>query len=707
MGIQSPRAHFVEHRTYLRPRVDGGDILETPSEALDRQIGHQRYLWENAKRARYEHLLTDIDESSPLEHVEIKANFEALAKLSAFEEEELDKLHALLASHKASLSGRVRWMAGTDVIKERPSAAFNCSFSEIKLPADLVDAFWLLLQGCGVGFRPVTGMLTGFAEEIPEVVFVGSTRDGRGGQENTVESYDPDTRTWTIVVGDSAKAWAKLIGKLTAGKYRARKIVLDFSNLRPAGQRLRGYGWISSGWEPLRDGMKIVIDVLNAKAGKVLNAVDILDIVNALGTVLSSRRSAQIALLDADHPDADIFVKAKDGYWPDRKWRAQSNNSLTYMRDPTRQELEVIFKSIWASGDPGFYNMEHAKRRAPWAEGTNPCGEIILPSKGFCNLVNILPHRFETEEELREAVYLMARANFRQTCVSMRDGVLQIPWDDNNKLLRLCGVSLTGYVQWEHADDEVWLEKLRGWARDAADSMADDLSVSRSALVTQVQPSGTGSKALGHVGDEVKEGAHNALSQFIFNWIGISKFDPLVEKARRANYKVIPHPSDQSSVLIAWPVEYSKDGMTPTLRKRTKVEFDFATETEKTVEFEETIYGNLEPAVLQLERYKTLMKHYVDHNCSITVFFDEEEIPTIIDWLLVNWSEFVGVSFLQRTDPTKTAADFGQPYLPQEPVFESDYRSYVEKLLPIDWSDDNNFDGVDDPDCATGVCPVR
>ena len=705
MGIQSPRAQFVEHRTYLRPAIDGGSVLETPEQALERQIGHQQYLWENAKYKRYEHLAEGFDD--PNEAAEASYNVAGLAKLSPFELEELDKLKELLASHKASLSGRVRWMAGTDVIKERPSAAFNCSFTDIKLPADLVDAFWLLLQGCGVGFRPVTGMLTGFANEIEEIEFVGSTREERGGAEKTVSTFDPDTRTWTIVVGDSAKAWAKLIGKLAAGKYRARKLILDFSNLRPAGQRLRGYGWISSGWEPLRDGMKIVIDVLNAKAGQTLNAVDILDIVNALGTVLSSRRSAQIALLDADHPDVEIFMKAKDGYWPEKKWRAQSNNSITFLREPTYHELDRIFRSIWASGDPGFYNMAHAKKRAPWAEGTNPCGEIILPSKGFCNLVNILPHRFDNEEELREAVMIMARANFRQTCVSMRDGVLQIPWDDNNKLLRLCGVSLTGYVQWEHADDPVWLEKLRSWAREAADSMADELAVPRSALVTQVQPSGTGSKALGHEGDEVKEGAHQALSEYIFNWIGISVHDPLVEKARRANYKVIPKPGDDTAVLIAWPVQYDRDGLTPVVRKRVKKHFDFELETEVEIEFEEEIWGNLEPALDQLERYKTLMRHYVDHNCSITVFYDEDEIPAIIGWLLKNWDEFVGVSFLQRTDPTKTAADFGQPYLPQEPVFKSDYDAYMANLLPIDWSDDGNFDGVDDPACATGACPVR
>ncbi|WP_204348708.1 hypothetical protein, partial [Serratia marcescens] len=74
---------------------------------------------------------------------------------------------------------------------------------------------------------------------------------------------------------------------------------------------------------------------------------------------------------------------------------------------------------------------------------------------------------------------------------------------------------------------------------------------------------------------------------------------------------------------------------------------------------------NRESAISQLERYRLLMKHYVDHNCSITVSFDEAEIPAMVDWFMEHWDEYVGVSFLKRNNPLATAEELGFKYLPQ------------------------------------------
>jgi ribonucleoside-triphosphate reductase len=82
-------------------------------------------------------------------------------------------------------------------------------------------------------------------------------------------------------------------------------------------------------------------------------------------------------------------------------------------------------------------------------------------------------------------------------------------------------------------------------------------------------------------------------------------------------------------------------------------------------------------------------------------------VPEIIDWLLDNWDCYVGVSFIYRTDPTKTAKDLGYLYLPQEVVDERTYKDYVQKLLPVSLEDANSFDELTDADCATGACPVR
>tara|TARA_R110002020_G_scaffold219283_1_gene427123 strand:- start:56 stop:580 length:525 start_codon:yes stop_codon:yes gene_type:complete len=88
--------------------------------------------------------------------------------------------------------------------------------------------------------------------------------------------------------------------------------------------------------------------------------------------------------------------------------------------------------------------------------------------------------------------------------------------------------------------------------------------------------------------------------------------------------------------------------------------------------------------VSQLERYRILMKHYVQHNCSITISFDESEIEEMADWFMENWDSYVGVSFLKRNDPTMTAKDLGFAYLPQEAISDRVYEEYVSKLLPLD-----------------------
>ena len=194
---------------------------------------------------------------------------------------------------------------------------------------DIVDVLWLLLQGCGVGFKPITGTLNGFYKPINDIQVVHTTRTGKGGREENYETWDPDTKVWTLSVGDSAEAWARSVGKLLAGKYPAKKLILDFSEIRPAGERLKGYGWISSGSEAIGRAYLEIAKILNLRSGNLLRKIDILDIINWLGTVLSSRRSAEIALFDYGEPEWEDFAVAKKDWWvTGNEQRQQSNNSL-------------------------------------------------------------------------------------------------------------------------------------------------------------------------------------------------------------------------------------------------------------------------------------------------------------------------------------------------------------------------------------------
>ena len=398
----STRANVVTRRTYNRPKEDG--TFETWEETVDRVIDHQQWLWERAK-------------GNTLDMSEIV---------------ELGKLRTLMLERKATVSGRTLWLGGTNVAKTREASQFNCSFGRVETVHDIVDAMWLLLQGCGVGFEPVVGTLNGFAKKL-EVKTVRSTKalgDAKGCPSN--QSWrsidDAGKKTYHLKIGDSAEAWAKSAGKLFAMKDAVDVLVLDFTEVRAAGERLKGYGWISSGDETISSAFNRICDLMNDRAGQLLTRIDILDVLNHLGTTLSSRRSAEIALMPVSDPEVDNFISAKKDFWlHGNEHRQQSNNSIVFHKKPTQWELSYIFdKMVEAGGsEPGFINAESAKKRAPHFKGVNPCAEILLGNKSFCNLVEVDWGKFLQDfGGLQEAVEIVARANYRQTCVNLDDGVL-------------------------------------------------------------------------------------------------------------------------------------------------------------------------------------------------------------------------------------------------------------------------------------------
>lgn len=651
------RSDFLIRRTYNRPLNNEGTVFETFEQTVDRVIGHQRWLWERAQGR--------------------SVDFVQAA--------ELDELRGLMLDRKVLMSGRTLWLGGTDVAKRREASQFNCAFTYIESVYDVVDALWLLMQGCGVGFKPIVGQLTGFKKPLDAIQIIRSTRTEKGGKETNEETFEDGV--WTIKVGDSAEAWSKAVGKLVAHKYPAHKLVIDLSEVRPAGERLRGYGWISSGDAALARAMEAIAQLLNRRADSLLTRIDILDLANWLGTVLSSRRSAEIAIFEYGEDEWAEFAVAKKGIGPGNNiQRYQSNNSLLFSKKPLRSELEHIFALMVDAGgsEPGFINAESARKRAPWFKGCNPCVEILLGNKSFCNLTETDLGKFKGDSAgLRRAITIASRANYRQTCVNLQDGVLQEAWHLNNEFLRLCGVGLTGIAM--RPDLKAYdLQELQRAATAGAYSMADELGMPRPKNVTTVKPSGTLSKIM-----DTTEGVHKPLGRYIFNNINLSKYDPLVTLARSAGYRVFDNPDDSDAVLVTLPVEYSSVPFESYERDGEKVEV------------------NLESAIDQLERYKLYMQNWCQQNVSATISYSVEEIPSIISWLMENWDVYVGVSFLFRADPTKTAKDLGYNYLPQEVVTKSVYDEYVKNLQPINLDEGNMLDAELQDECATGACPIR
>ncbi len=670
MTKPTARAVATALRTYHRPIREGDTLLESWEQVVERVVSHQGWLWERALGR----------------------------SLNEREDDELEEMRYLILNRHISASGRTLWLGGTELSRTRESSMFNCSYTHVETVYDMVDVLWLLLQGCGVGFRPITGTLNGFRRPLHEINVIRSNRTAKGGVQHNVETYDPQTHTWTIKVGDSAIAWAKAIGKLVAGKFPARSLILDFSEIRPAGTRLKGYGWISSGDEQISKAFKAIAKILSDRSDQLLTRMDILDIVNWLGTILSSRRSAQIALFEYGQPEWEEFALAKKEWWlKGNAHRQQSNNSLLFRAKPSRQELEQLFQLMLESGgsEPGFINAGEAERRAPWFKGCNPCVEILLGNKSFCNLTEVNVLAFKGDKVgLERALYIAGRMNYRQTMVNLRDEILQEAWHLNNQFLHLCGVGLTG-IRARPDLTAYDYKRMRNITVSAAYSMANELNAPLPKNVTCVKPSGTLSKIMGTVEwGEVPEGIHMPLGKYLFNNITYSKHDPLVTRFRTAGYSVIEKPFEPESVLVKFPVKYDS-----VLFTRTNV-------TRKNGKVEE-VEINAESAVDQLEWYRLLQETWCEQNVSNTVSYEPSEVPAIIDWLLKNWECYVGVSFLFRNDPTKNAEDLGYAYLPQEVITKEAYDTYVSRLKDIDYTGIEVRDEESAETCATGACPIR
>lgn len=186
------------------------------------------------------------------------------------------------------------------------------------------------------------------------------------------------------------------------------------------------------------------------------------------------------------------------------------------------------------------------------------------------------------------------------------------------------------------------------------------------------------------------EGVHKPLSKYIFNNINFGQNDPLLPRLKAAGYKTMVNPLDPEGVVVTFPIAWEN------------IDFDKVVKEDGVV-----LEVNLETAIQQLERYRLIQDNWNHHNTSITVSYDLSEVDGIVEWLLDNWESYVGVSFLYRADPSKSAKDLGYPYLPQEAVTKEAYNEYVKLLKPVDFDNTDSEMDIESQECAGGHCPVK
>ena len=620
--------------------------------------------------------------------------------------EEAEKLYRNVFELKQFLSGRTLWVGSTDVAKYYPMANFNCSFQVVDSFAAFKDIFYLLMVGSGVGVR----VLKSDVEKLPmvrtdiEIIHESYTPVPKALRQDSTSLEFTHNDTVKILIGDSKEGWVQALDYFLKVHYsteyrKIKRIILNYDQVRNKGERLKTFGGTASGHSSMKN-MFIKISKVVEKAAsrsttnKVkLMPIDCLDIANIIGenvVVGGVRRTAEIVLIDSDDKEC---IQAKNELYKkvDEKWvidteiahRQMSNNSIYYTQKPTREQLHWHLEQMRYSGEPGWVNAEAGARRRPNFNGVNPCGEVLLDSKGMCNLTTVNVMGFVKDgkldrEELMEAQRLSARAAYRMTCTE-----LEIPeWNAVQQRDKLLGCSLTGWQDMVNAlslsrEEQVeLLQELRQVARNAAKEYARELGQKEPLLVTTIKPEGTISLL-----PVVSSGVHFSHAPYFVRRIRISSDDPLVKVCEELGYPVYPEVGQDRETCVTKVVEFPVKS--PSGRHKGDVS-----------------------AIEQLEIYKMFMEHYVDHNCSITVHVRDHEWEEVEQWVWDNWDDTVALTFLSYED------NF-YDLLPFEEISEEEYNRRVAEMKPFIPSliskyekEEVDYD-IGDEGCEGGICPVR
>lgn len=579
-----------------------------------------------------------------------------------YTQEQAEALFDHMFHLRASFSGRALWQLGTPLVKAFNGASLNnCYFVNIETVEDFEFLFDHLMLGGGVGFSVERAKI----HELPKVK--------TGVRIEHERSNDAD-----IIVPDSRQGWSRLLHSvLKSYFYTGKSFTYSTILIREYGAPLKTFGGTASGPGALIDGIADICKVMDARVGKKLRSIDVLDIANIIGRIVvsgSSRRSAQIAMGD---PDDMLFLRAKNwssGTVP--AWRANSNNSI--YADHYEEIMQELWKGYDGSGEPyGLLNRRLARKYGRLGkakadssiEGFNPCAEIALGDGESCNLATIFLPNIESLEQFKEVsrlLYLTQKAITR----------LDYPYEKTTRIVaknaRL-GQSVTGILQCS-PEQLSWLPD----AYDALESFDKEYSAQSglpvSVRLTTVQPSGTLSLLPG-----VTPGIHPAFAPFYIRRVRFGSADPLVDACRRRGYPIkwdvgIDGREDHTRYVVEFPCK-SPDG---------------------------SVLAKDMTAVEQLEWVKRMQTDWADNAVSVTVYYRKEELPQIKEWLSKNYDDSVkSVSFLLHSD-------HNFPLPPYEEVSEDEYNKMLAKVdFSIPLTQRSQSEEVDFGECATGACPIK
>ncbi len=601
-------------------------------------------------------------------------------------------------------SGRTLYMGGTEVVNQYPLSNYNCAFTDIECMEDFVDVFYLLMVGSGVGIR----IQKDHINVLPQVrnILLESNyksdvrlRTSKEEMEHTKLFFEETAKDMAILkVGDSKEGWCEALELyfqlITHKEYeKIKKVVIDYSYVRPEGERLKRFGGRASGHKSLQRMFEKINRVICNREGGHLKTLDALDIATIISENVVSggvRRSAMMVICDEDDEEVirakQNLYKVENGVWLEDEQishRKMSNNSILYFKRPSLEEIKEIIHSIRINGEPGFINGSESLRRKPTFRGCNPCGEILLQSKQCCNLTtNNLMSFVEGDklnrERLMEVLKLSTRVAIRMTLVDV-----ELPkWNKVMQEDRIIGVSLTGMMDMMNQTHMSYeeLSELLSWMRAIVHKeghrYSKELGIVAPKLMTTIKPEGSLSNL-----PCVSSGIHFAHSNYYIRRIRISTSDPLYQMIQQQGGYEIHNEVGQTDEnctikVIEFPIK-APEG-------RTKYEVG---------------------AIEQLELYKLSMEHWTDHNSSITVHVREHEWEAVTQWIYDNFDSVVGITLLPLMEET-------YPLLPFEATTKEEYERRIQTIKPFDYEllaklDDAEEREILDSECESGACPIR
>ena len=533
-------------------------------------------------------------------------------------------------------------MTSGEALARDNTAGYNCAYMAINRVRAFDELLYVLLCGTGVGFS----VERQYVEKLP-----------------TIAEEFSNTET-EIVVEDSKAGWAKAFKELVSLLIAGQVPKWNLKKIRPAGARLKTFGGRASGPQPLDDLFVFTVETFKRAAGRKLTSIECHDLVCKIAEVVVVGGVRRSALISLSNLTDEKMRDAKIGqWWVEHPQRALANNSVVYREKPEigtfMEEWISLYKS--KSGERGIFNREAAKntveklgdRRDPNYEwGCNPCSEILLRDREFCNLTEVVVRADDTEESLTRKIRLATILGTFQASLTYFP-YLSGGWKKNCEEEALLGVSLTGILdspllRANTEETKQLLTRLRESTIVVNKEYAKKLGINPAAAITTVKPSGTISQLV-----DSSSGIHARHSEYYVRTVRADNKDPLCQLMKEEGFPSEPCVMrPDHTTVFSFPIQSPKGCITRD---------DMS-------------------AIDHLELWLTYQRFWTEHKPSITVTVKEEEWMEVGAWVYKHFNEISGISFLPHTNHTYRQA-------PYQECSKEEYHALVGVLpTSVDWN---------------------